>query len=260
METTKTQQFMTFRLWLQSELMQRCKRNSQYSLRSFATLLEMDASSVSQIIAGKRKASNKVINHICDKLSAPQDLRQSFMELAQKKTSKTQSKEEHNYRIVAEDVFAYISNWYHYAILELTFVDGFENNPAWIARMLSLTTTEVKMAIERLIRLNLLSDENGRLTKTNKFITNFAPGQTSAAHKELQKQVIQMGLDAMENVPQLEKDITSMTMAIDVDKLPEAKKLITKFRRELCEFLEDGHQTRVYQLGLQLYPISKKTN
>lgn len=245
----------SFRFWLQSELMQRCKRNPHYSLRSFANLLGMDASTVSQLISGKRRASTKVITQICDKLSALPELREKFLKGTQKKNSEVEAA---SYEIVAEDVFAFISNWYHYAILELTFADGFENNPGWIARMLGLTTTEAKMAIERLIRMGLLSNEDGLLKKTNKFITNFAPGQTSAAHKELQKSVIQMALEAVENIPQEEKDITSMTMAIDVDKLPEARKLITKFRRELCAFLEDGHQTRVYQMGLQLYPVSKK--
>jgi len=167
---------------------------------------------------------------------------------------------ETNYQILTEDTFTFISNWYYIAILELTYVESFENNPSLIANMLSLTTTEVKVAIERLIRLGLLTEENGSLSKTNKFLTNFSPGQTSAAHKELQRQVLTMALNALDNVPQEEKDITSMTMAINIKKLPEARKKITKFRRELCEFLEDGRQTQVYQLGLQLYPISKNIN
>jgi uncharacterized membrane protein (DUF106 family) len=48
-----------------------------------------------------------------------------------------------------------------------------------------------------------------------------------------------------------------MTMSIDVKKLPEARKIIKKFRREMSQFLESGNQTRVYQLGIQLFPISK---
>ena len=52
--------------------------------------------------------------------------------------------------------------------------------------------------------------------------------------------------------------MTSMTMAIDVDRLPEAREVITKFRRELCALLENGEQTRVYNLGIQLYPVSEK--
>jgi len=251
----------SFRIWLQSELMERCRRNSSYSLRSFSALLEMDASSVSQILAGKRQPSSKVMEKICNRLNTRSDVTAAFIkECAYKNSSKKINVDEPitDYKVMTEDVVTFLSNWYYIAILELTYIDSFESKPSVIANMLSLTTAEVKVAIERLMRLGLLSEENGSIKKTDKFLTNFAPGQTSAAHKELQRQVLNMALDALDNIPQEDKDITSMTMAIDIDKLPEARKKITKFRRELCEFLEDGKQTRVYHLGLQLYPISKK--
>ncbi len=56
----------------------------------------------------------------------------------------------------------------------------------------------------------------------------------------------------------MEKDITSMTMAVDPKHLGKARSLISKFRRDLCDLLEDGDQEVVYNLGIQLYPISKK--
>ena len=55
-----------------------------------------------------------------------------------------------------------------------------------------------------------------------------------------------------------DRDITSMTMAIDPDRLPLAKSLIAEFTRQLCETLETGKQKRVYQLGVSLYPLQKK--
>ncbi len=76
----------------------------------------------------------------------------------------------------------------------------------------------------------------------------------------MQRHVLEKALTAIDVVPQDEKDITSMTMAIDESKIPEAKKRIKAFRRQLCEFLETGKQTRVFNLGIQLYPISKKNN
>lgn len=251
---------LDFRLWLQSELLQRCKRNPAYSLRAFAALLDMDASSISQIISGKRNASTKVIMKICERLSADPHYTEKFLKADQKRTSgKSRPSEEITYSTMSEDAILYISNWYHFAILELMNSDYFQSQPSWIANRLGLTTSEVKIAIERLIRLNLVRKEDDRLVRTDLLLTGYTPGQTSAAQKELQRQVLRMALDAIDDVPMAERDMTNMTMAIDVDKLPEAKKLITKFRRELCAFLEDGERTRVYQLGIQLYPISKMT-
>ena len=260
METRAVIEKTTFRLWLQSKLMEKIKANPRYSLRAFANYLEMDASSVSQILSGKRKASTKVINQIGEKLSlSPIQLNQFLKEGSRSKTNSLNENTD-NYELIAEDAFAYTSNWYHGAILELTFIESFRNDPQWIANTLSISVTEVKMAIERMIRIGILTEEDKTLKKTNKFLTNFRPGLTSSAHKELQRQILKKGLEAIDNCPQEDKDITSMTMSIDIDKLPEAKKLIEKFRRDLCQFLEDGQQSRVYQLGIQLYPLSKETN
>jgi hypothetical protein len=49
-----------------------------------------------------------------------------------------------------------------------------------------------------------------------------------------------------------------MTMAIDPRKLPLAKTLIREFRFRLAELLETGNRTEVYNLNVQLVPVTKK--
>jgi uncharacterized protein (TIGR02147 family) len=249
-----------FRLWLQWQFAQRCKRNSRYSLRAFAHLLKMDASSVSQIFSGKRYASSKVISGICTVLGASPLQQESFVKKAKSKFKKSKGpdgRQERPYNLLTEDAFAVVSDWYHFAILELFNVEGFDQRPSWCARTLGISTTEAQIAIERLVRLELLLFEGGKLIRTNKLFTNFSPGMTSCSHKNLQRQILQMAINAIDDVDASEKDITAMTMAIDIQKLPEAKKRIARFRRDLCGYLEDGQQTRVYQLAVQLYPVSK---
>ncbi len=222
----------------------------------------MDASSLSQIISGKRTVSVKFISNVCDRLSVNPALREEFLSAvkARKATAaNSPAIRDEDFLLIAEDTFAYISNWYYPAILELTFTESFENDPRWIARTLSLTVSEVKIAIERLLRLGLLKEEDRRLVKTNKHLTNFA-GTTTSATKELQRQVLQKALEAIDACEPSEKDITSMTMAIDEEKIPEAREKIKKFRRELCAFLESGSQKRVFNLGIQLYPLSKQSH
>ncbi|MGZ3788129.1 MAG: TIGR02147 family protein [Bacteriovorax sp.] len=242
-----------FRLWLQKKFAEKCKKNPRYSLRAFAKALELDASSVSQILSGKRKVSNKSIQRICTKLSvSPNELKNFGLLENSNGTS-------NDWFQVTLDTFSVISEWYHYAILELTYISGFKSGPRWIAKKLSITTEEARIAIERLKRLGLLLEENGSLIKSSKRLTNQGLIDTSRAHKELQKHVLSKALIAVEECPQEEKDITSMTMAIDPKNLANAKLLIQKFRRDLCDLLEDGTPEQVYHLGIQLYPISKKS-
>lgn len=248
-------------MWLQQQFTDRCKRNPRYSLRAFAQLLQMDASSLSQIFAGKRKASTKVINSVCAVLGAEQKQQERFVQKAKakfKSSVATANIEDTSYEMMSQDAFKVISDWYHFAILELINVDGFQGRAAWCAKALNITTVEAQMALERLERLSLIRKEDGHWVRTNKLLTNFTPGTTSAAHKHMQRQILQMALDAIDNVGADEKDITCMTMAIDVEKIPQARKIITKFRRDLSAYLEDGPQSRVYQLAIQLYPASKE--
>jgi uncharacterized protein (TIGR02147 family) len=204
METT-TQLNDDFRLWLQSELMNRCKRNPRYTLRNFATLLEMDSSTVSQLISGKRRASVKVITKICEKLQISPILAEKF--LSATKSGKGQTialKNETSYQLVNEDAIAILSNWYYFAILEIINADNFQHSYSWIAKRLSMNTAEIKIAVERLVRLNLLTIEEGKIKRTDKFLSTYAPGHTSAAQKEFQKQILKMALAAIDDVPIVE--------------------------------------------------------
>ncbi len=243
-----------FRLWLQRQFTERCKRNSRYSLRAFAKSLQMDASTLSKVLSGKRILSKHLMIAVCDKVGAsPQD-RQAFGLIA------GSAENFDNYLQVQLDTFAVISDWYHYAILELTYVSGFKNDAKWISRKLAITVEEVKSALDRLMRLGLLIEENGSLIKSSKWLTNQSAVDTSSAHRDLQRQIVSKALIAIDECPSELKDITSMTMAIDINRLAEARQVIRQFRRQLCALLEDGQQSQVYNLAIQLYPISKQEN
>ncbi len=249
------------RLWLSGEYTKRRSRNPNYSLRSFSSLLKLDASTVSQILSGKRQISAKIILHLTEILEVDPTTKNALIKFANKKVKSNQVEAENSddiFRQLTLDTCALISDWYHYAILELTFVKDVKNDLRWIAKTIGITAAEANIAIDRLKRLGLLKEDNKKLVKTENFITNFKDGVTSKALKDLQRSILTMALDAIDNTPQEEKDITSMTFAIDEKKIPEAREKIKKFRREMSQFLESGTQTRVYHLGIQLYPIKNK--
>src|SRR5262249_27217844 len=79
----------------------------------------------------------------------------------------------------------------------------------------------------------------------------------SSALKRAHRHDLRRSIDALDDVPIDERDITSMTMAIDLRRLPEAKKKIRAFRKELAALLEGGEASEVYNLNIQLIPISK---
>ena len=75
--------------------------------------------------------------------------------------------------------------------------------------------------------------------------------------RHFQKQILEKSIESLERDPLMERDITSITIAINEDKIEEAKKEIKKFRMKMSEFLSEGPKTRVYNLGVHLIPLTK---
>lgn len=255
---------LNYKVWLAEEFTKRCTVNSRYSLRAFSDYLGLDASSVSQIISGKRHISEKMLKKLCSALNVDSQKEKALLSFFKYESVKrkvgSDEIQEITPRELTQDAFAIISDWYHYAILELLALDNFKYDNDWIADQLNIESSKVNEAIERLLRLGLLVELNGKLLRTHTFLTNFSKDMSTDALKKMQRSILNMGLKAIDSVTKEEKDITGMTMAINEKKLPQARDLIKKFRRDLMVLMEQGEQTRVYHLGVQLYPVSKKNN
>ena len=254
------------RQYLQSELVRRCKANPKYSLRAFAKHLDIESSALSKLLSGKRSVSRENLKKFGDRLALDpvvmQKLRSSITETrGRSKSSANEPTETPTFREMALDHFEIISEWYHFAILELAAVDDFQPTNKWIAKSLGISLAETQSAVDRLLRTGLLKiDADGTWKDQANDMTNICSQSTSSALRLVQKQILQKAIDALENVDLESRDNTGMTMAIDTKLLPEAKKKIAKFRRELCKFLQASEQKNsVYQLGIALYPLTTHT-
>jgi uncharacterized protein (TIGR02147 family) len=167
------------------------------------------------------------------------------------------------YQQINLDTYAVISDWYHYAILELTRVKSFEPNLNYITRTLGIGKTEAHIAVDRLQRLGLLKVVKNKWidASENGLATNINADLTSEASRNLQRQILEKAITALDTLPPKIRNQTSITMAIAPEDLPEAKERIKKFRHDLCQFFErNGKPTQVYQLGISLYPLTRMEN
>ncbi|OQW50448.1 MAG: hypothetical protein A4S09_01245 [Proteobacteria bacterium SG_bin7] len=226
------------RILLQNELAKRCQRNPRYSLRAFAKSLDTSHTVLSLVLSGKRSISKKLREKIREELGLTHP-------------------EETPVQQITIDAFAIISDWYHYAILSLLEIPESTINPVWISKKLGITALEAKLAVERLKRLELIEYKNDRWHQTGVPI-RFDNTISNSTIKNFHKQLLSKAVESLENDPKNLRDFSSMTMAIDPDHLPFAFEEIKKFRRELTQKLEKlGRPKEVYNLTIQLYPISK---
>ena len=253
---------------IKSELNRRLKKNPVYSLRAFARALKFEAGVISQYISGKRIPSYKAAQKLVLELGLSPEQKNSFLaSLANHHQSRGLTRLSPAFRsnaiaiepkALSVDLFQVIGDWHHYAILLLTEIKDFNEDPRWIAKTLGISSIEAKFALERLIELKLLQRRDGRLHFIDQGITTENKAVTTPALRSRQRQILEKAIESLENDPVEIRSMTGMTMAINPSKIKEAKKIISEFNQKMSRFLESGSRSEVYELQISLFPLQKR--
>jgi uncharacterized protein (TIGR02147 family) len=255
---------------LNLELERRKFANSAYSLRAYARDLGLSAPRLSQVLSKKSGLSFTNAQEIAQRLKLSEDQTNWFCDSAGAASARSASeKKEFLHRItlykreakkfkeIHLEYFKVIADWYHFAILEMTYLSEFKNSEVWIAKKLGITTTEVSTAIERMLKLNLLTEKDGKLIDTFKFLAT--PSDVpSVALKKFNTQLMKKATEALHEQDLSEREISSNIFSVDKEKIPELKDRIRDFRRDLGRFAsESTEKNAVYCLGIQLHQLTK---
>ena len=245
----------TFQTYLQSELLRRCRANPKYSLRAFARTLAVEPSYLSKLLNGKRPITESTLRRLASRLEIGSEDLARYQSTLSRKSGITLAAAP--FVQLDPERFRMISEWHHYAILELLRLPGFKLSARSVSKMLGLTLVEAKDAVDRLRQLGMLPDsKKGETTPKNH--TTLGSADTAIAFRAFQKQVLQMAIAALEDIPIEERDQSSMTMAMNRKFLPEARQRIRDFRRALDHDAQAaGEPDSVYHLSISLYPVTK---
>ena len=248
-----------FRLYLQKELLRRCRKNPAYSVRAFARDARISPSALSSMLRGGRPITNKSRTRVGVALGLKLDEIEKFKAHVHGNAKAGTALPQHRYRRIAADTFALISEWQHYAILELMKTKHFSADARWIATRLGLSVHEINMAIERLLRLGLVKKTAcGLEDQTEGFSSDLRPGLTTAAQQRFLQAALAKAIESIRLVPVEKRDNTSMILAVNAADLPAAREKIKKFRRTLTRSLERNSELdEVYQLSISLVPLTK---
>jgi len=239
---------------LQREFIHRCRKNSAYSLRAFAQFLEVDPSLLSKLLRGQRAISNENALRFAGKLGIkPSELKGLMKE--KKVTSKAPLKD---FNQLTDDQFAFLSDWYHFAIIELVKTKSFIPDEKFIAKRLNIHIAEARTAVERLCRMNFIEiTEVGWIIKEANN-TWYNGKMTNEPRRLLQRQLTEKSLQALDRVAFSERDHSSLTVAVSKERMPEFKEILTEFRRSLNHFFQESDECdEVYQLTVALFPLTE---
>ena len=256
-----------YRQILKAELETRVARNGTYSLRAFARDIGLSPASLSLVMNGKQGLSRTAAARIAEKIGFSAADSIIFCDLVEREHARSPQRRslaisrlnnlEGDDTILGLETFKVMSDWYHFAILELTTLKKFQSSPKWIANQLDLDVPTIKAAIGRLKKIGMLEESKDGLRQTVGFLAT--PSDTpSDALKSYNQQLLRKAADAIYSQGVGERDFSGIVLTLNLEDLEWAKGEIRRFRRSLMNRLEKNpRRDRVYCLGIQLFGLEK---
>jgi len=158
-----------------------------------------------------------------------------------------------------KDQYDFYSNWHHSAIRSLIGMHHIKDDYAWLAKNVypRISLKQARKSVELLSKLGLIAkDHQGFYKLSNQDITT---GQevVSLAVLNFNKQAGELALRALEDLPKNKRNITGVTMGISQKTYDKICEEISDFRKRIVEMAsEDKEADRVFQMNLQLFPMS----
>ena len=167
---------------------------------------------------------------------------------------------ENAFALVGEDQYDYYGSWLNPVLREMApRLNG--ATPAQMAGELVFDsdTAKVKSSLKLLEKNGFLEkDEQGHYTQTKRSITTGNIDVTSLAIREMHRQMGELGVQSLDQVPVKERDVSGLTIGISEEAYEKIIKEIAEFRRRVSSIvLEDSGEERVYRLNVQLFPLTK---
>ena len=240
----------------------------QYSLRAFARDCGMSPSQMSEVLAGKAGISIQAASLLAERLGLAALQKKKLFDLVDSEFSRNQqTKKKATQRVLEKkfdvtalplDDFRYMCDWQSVALLEALKIPNVDVDPTELARSLNITPAEVSAAIERLVRLKVLSFvEQGKpkLSESHATSTDIP----SAAIRKFHAEVIKKSLLSLETVPPDKRDFHTFVFSSREERLPEIKQSLLSFIERFSEeFSSSDEDDMIFGLGIQLSPLSSQ--
>lgn len=228
------------------------ERNPSYSLRAFASKLEMNSGALSEIILCKRSVSYDLAKRMAEKLELTDDEKKEFFSYFKLVEELDTPKTYHQIPIESYDSKNF---WIVMAILNFARIEGFDLNAKTISESLRIEQSLAQNILECLLSENLLFVcPKGKISRSTSRIST-SDGEANKHLQHIHKEYLSIAEDALLNAPLEERDITSMTIAIDSEKMPDARRLIRKFQDDFSVLIGSGNKNKVYTLNVQFVEL-----
>jgi uncharacterized protein (TIGR02147 family) len=263
-------EFTDYRKYLKAYFDERKASDPKFSHRFLARRLDLSTSNfIMLVMQGKRNLNP----HLCFKFSElighkPKEA--SYFENMVQFGNAKSGKEKDTYfnrmmvlrknlkvARIEESQYEYYSNWYNPIVRELVTQPEFAGDIEELCKSVvpSITLAQARKSIELLLKLGLIREKGEGYEQAAELVAT-DPEVTSVAVRKFHREMGRLGVEALDRIPKGERNITSCTLALTEEQFEILKRRIEEMRNEAISLAEEGGQ-RVYQLNLQLFPVSK---
>lgn len=235
---------------LHAELVRKRQKNIRYSLRAFARDLKVSPASLLNML-NDRKVSRSTMSKVLTVLKVPEEQQHRVMALNQEV-----------YQELSNDTFdenEVAGNYYYFAILSLLEIEAVEKSPKEIARKLGLPVPLIQGALACLRRLNLIDEQMNLVARKKVTVGGKKNPMSNTRQVKFQEiRLMEAFLNKMDRDDNFaSSDFSSITVATDSSCIPEVRKRIRRFRRQMDKFLSSQPKKEVYIMTIQLWPLVK---
>ena len=192
-----------------------------------------------------------------DESSLQEDKLEAFRGIQRFRNYKTKSPKE-------SQVYQYLTKWYYVAIREMALQSDFQVDAAWISEQLlfKVSVKEARAALVFLEANGFIKINSDKKVEVPERQIDCFGGVYKLSLTEFYRQMFALAHESIGLVPSEERSVLGHTFSITEDQFGQVRELLKDVQKKI-EALggTDQKGTRVYQIGLQAFPLtSKKQN
>lgn len=227
---------------------------------------------LSRILTGKKKLNTKTAEKISENLKLLETEKKYLRLMLIRENAKFEDEQDLYSAILGssnknrkvtfldKDRFRLIADWHHLAILEVTALKDFREDPEWISRKLKnqISCLQAQTAISRLIRLGLLQKNNhGNLVRVPEGQLFSGGRGEDKAIQEHHLQMLEIAKKSISEQKITERHLSTNTLTIKTKDYARLVELVKKLNAEISEFAVSDAGDTTYQINVQVFRLTE---
>lgn len=241
---------------LQQHLTEKRAKNPRYSLRALANKLRVSPATLSEALRNKRIMTKSTVSKIIA-LIAPDDQKAAeCLEFFYDHYSPTkETRDKMPQQKISEDELQLFRNWYHMAMVTFFDTRHYDGSLESISNYFGISREQAQEAVDRLVRLGVVVEKDGRLENTAQFYVTDRTRLVDSIHFS-KNQALRNAIHALNGkAAKAHSDFSMMFSVFDPSLVPAAIEYIDKMKKGFVKrFRGQGQKNAVYQLSIQLFP------